>query len=117
MNVEIGRQIIICFRNNEAPQFHFWEHINRNKTFILYYHLQCVHRVLPPPPLPLGAAKADRNTVKYDISNILLIPTGIGDRCSKLSQTMSVIGLAAPLCQCELASVGPLLYSIYQSTQ
>jgi hypothetical protein len=39
MNVEIGRQnIIIMFWNNEATQFHFWEYINRNQTFILDSH-------------------------------------------------------------------------------
>jgi hypothetical protein len=35
MNVEIGRQkIIILLGSNEATQFHFWEYINRNQTFI-----------------------------------------------------------------------------------
>jgi hypothetical protein len=36
MNVEIGRQnIIILF---EAMQFHFWEYINQNQTFISDSH-------------------------------------------------------------------------------
>jgi hypothetical protein len=27
-----------CFGNNESMQFHFWEHLNRNQTFILVSH-------------------------------------------------------------------------------
>jgi hypothetical protein len=39
MNVEIWRQInIILIENNAAPQFHFWEYINWNETFILDAH-------------------------------------------------------------------------------
>jgi hypothetical protein len=38
-NVEIGRQnIIILIGNNEVLQFHVWENINRNQTFILDSH-------------------------------------------------------------------------------
>ncbi len=47
MNVEIGRQnIIFCFGNNGAAQFHLWESINRNQTFILdSYPLFAVHYI------------------------------------------------------------------------
>jgi len=40
MNVEIGKQniIILIFGNNAAAQFHFWEYLNRNQTFILDSH-------------------------------------------------------------------------------
>jgi len=39
MNVEIERQnILFSFGNNEAVQFHFWDYINQNQTFILYSH-------------------------------------------------------------------------------
>ncbi len=39
MNVEIERQnIIIFFGNNKAAQFHFWEYMNQNQTFILDSH-------------------------------------------------------------------------------
>jgi hypothetical protein len=27
-----------CFGNNESVQFHFWEHLNRNHTYILVSH-------------------------------------------------------------------------------
>ncbi len=32
------RTLLFCLGNNEAVQFHFWEHINRNQTFILDSH-------------------------------------------------------------------------------
>ncbi len=32
------RTLQFCFGNKEVPQFHFWEYINRNQTFILYSH-------------------------------------------------------------------------------
>jgi hypothetical protein len=40
INVEIGRQkfIILFLWNNEASQFHFWENMNWNQTFILDSH-------------------------------------------------------------------------------
>jgi hypothetical protein len=39
MNVGTGRQnIIILFGNKEAAQFHYWEYINGNQTFILDTH-------------------------------------------------------------------------------
>jgi hypothetical protein len=52
MNVEIGRQnITILFGNNEAEQFHFWEYIIRNQTFILDSHRPfiCSEETEPEP--------------------------------------------------------------------
>jgi hypothetical protein len=51
MNVEIGRQsIIFLFGINRAVQFHFWEYINRNQTFILDSHRPFIRRCLMLPP-------------------------------------------------------------------
>jgi hypothetical protein len=38
MNVDIGRQNKknSILKNNEAEQFHFWEHINQKQTFIYW---------------------------------------------------------------------------------
>jgi hypothetical protein len=39
MNVEIRRKnVITLLGNNEDAQFHFWEHMNRNQTFLLDSH-------------------------------------------------------------------------------
>ncbi len=52
MNVEIRRQnIIILFWNNEAAQFHFWEHISLNQTIILDSHRTSICSVQTLPKI------------------------------------------------------------------
>jgi hypothetical protein len=65
-------------------------------VFIADLRVLLTGRRLPPPP-PLRVAKTGENHLNEEITPLL--PTVIGER---FSQTISNLGHAALLCQCEL---------------
>jgi hypothetical protein len=64
----------------------------------------CTQRAPTTSPPPLRVAKIGKNHLNDEIT--LLLPTGIGKRFKKFSQTISNLGHAVLLRRCEL----PLLY-------
>jgi hypothetical protein len=60
MNVEIGRQNIIILFWKEPAQFHFWENLYRNQTFLLDSHRPFFYSVGLTTPRERGAQKISK---------------------------------------------------------